>query len=301
MFKSGESVMPPGPVKSLQLLNTYFIMKQEYYYLYKISCLLPDKPYYYYGVHKTKNLNDGYFGSGVKLLACIKGLGKENFKKEILQFGKTYGEVLDLEKAAVGKLYETDPWCLNLKGGGENSEFGEVSRLKKSEAMKLKWKDEEFRRKVTEKRNKTISTPEFKKKFSEVLHSKEYREKLSNAQKKAWASDPERKTRASRIQKELGKNPERRRQQSERLKTIMNEPVKHEQLMRKFHSDGFRKKQSENTKKLWQDPEFRQKHIAIRNSSEYKEKIFKKMQCPYCGASVSRNNYKRHVEKHTTL
>ena len=110
-------------------------MKQIYFYLYKITCIIPDKPYYYYGIHKTNNLEDGYFGSGIKLLACIKGLGKQNFKKEIIAFYSNYDELLKAEKEIVGDLFKTDPWCLNLMEGGQSGEQSSEAKRKISLAQ----------------------------------------------------------------------------------------------------------------------------------------------------------------------
>jgi len=47
----------------------------------------------YIGKHTTNDLNDGYFGSNEKLLEDIKTLGKENFKREILEFAQTANEL----------------------------------------------------------------------------------------------------------------------------------------------------------------------------------------------------------------
>lgn len=57
---------------------------KKYNYFYKITNKINRK--YYYGVHSTDNLNDGYMGSGVRLLAAFKKYGIKNFYKEIVDF-----------------------------------------------------------------------------------------------------------------------------------------------------------------------------------------------------------------------
>ena len=54
-----------------------------FYYIYKITNI--NNGCFYIGSHKTYDLNDGYFGSGIYLKRAIKKYGKESFKKEMLK------------------------------------------------------------------------------------------------------------------------------------------------------------------------------------------------------------------------
>ena len=52
-----------------------FLMKptvgenNKFYYVYKISCLLPEKPYYNLGKHETFNLDDNYMGRNKRAIS----------------------------------------------------------------------------------------------------------------------------------------------------------------------------------------------------------------------------------------
>lgn len=92
-----------------------------YFTIYKITNLLNGK--FYIGKHQTKNLDDGYFGSGKLLRLAIDKYGKENFKKEIL-------EVHDTEEAmnaAEARLVNLSKESYNLCEGG-NGGFGYINQ-----------------------------------------------------------------------------------------------------------------------------------------------------------------------------
>ena len=72
-----------------------------YYYIYKITNIHNNK--FYIGSHKTPDLNDGYFGSGIYLNRSIKKYGKDNFKKEYLMFCSSEEEV----RIEVTKILQT--------------------------------------------------------------------------------------------------------------------------------------------------------------------------------------------------
>ena len=68
---------------------------ENYYILYETTNLINGKNYR--GIHKTSKLEDGYLGSGLVLEKSIKKYGKENFKREILEFCNSYEELLEKE------------------------------------------------------------------------------------------------------------------------------------------------------------------------------------------------------------
>lgn len=91
-------------------------MKKEYNYFYKITNLINNR--YYFGVHQTDNLEDGYMGSGKRLKESFREYGVENFEKEILKYFDTFGEALRYESKMVTEELVSDIECYNLKKGG---------------------------------------------------------------------------------------------------------------------------------------------------------------------------------------
>jgi hypothetical protein len=71
------------------------------YLLYKTTNLINGKTYI--GIHQTKNINDGYLGSGLYFLRAVKKYGKENFKREILEFCSSFDELLEKKKFMLAK------------------------------------------------------------------------------------------------------------------------------------------------------------------------------------------------------
>lgn len=105
-----------------------------FYIIYKTTNLVNDK--FYIGKHKTKNLNDGYIGSGKLLKYAISKYGLENFHTEILHTCKTEKEMNALERILVVPDPETN---YNLCPGGHGG-FGYINDSMKSEMTELKSK-----------------------------------------------------------------------------------------------------------------------------------------------------------------
>lgn len=89
-----------------------------FFYVYKLTNLVNSK--IYIGCHQTKNLDDGYMGSGRRLNYAKRKYGVENFKKEILAFFETAEEMFAEEKKIVDRefLNRTDVYNLQPGGGG---------------------------------------------------------------------------------------------------------------------------------------------------------------------------------------
>lgn len=87
-----------------------------FYYLYEIRNKINGK--IYVGVHKTKNINDGYMGSGKIIKAAIQKHGIENFKKVILETFENAEAMYTKEKEIVNEEFLAREDVYNLRCGG---------------------------------------------------------------------------------------------------------------------------------------------------------------------------------------
>lgn len=88
----------------------------KYYFTYKITNLVNGK--YYLGIHATDNLEDGYMGSGINIKKALKKYGKNNFKKEILEYFCCYKDLAEAEYKLITKEVLEDKNNYNLTSGG---------------------------------------------------------------------------------------------------------------------------------------------------------------------------------------
>ena len=93
-------------------------MKHKFNYFYKITNTI--NGHFYYGIHSTDNLDDGYMGSGTRLKTAYKKYGMENFEKEILKFFNTRKEASDYEAEMVTETLIKEDNCYNIKKGGDD-------------------------------------------------------------------------------------------------------------------------------------------------------------------------------------
>lgn len=149
-------------------------------YFYKITNLVNGK--YYYGIHSTNNLDDGYMGSGKVLLAAIKKHSKKKFTKEIIVDYPTRREVNEHEKRVVTVELVNLEECYNTRTGGDNDFIpSEKYRKKLSMAHLGKTLTEDTKKKMSENRKgekhpmygvKGKDNPNFGKKASEQVRKR---------------------------------------------------------------------------------------------------------------------------------
>lgn len=88
----------------------------KYFYLYQITNTLNGK--IYIGVHQTKNLNDGYMGSGKLIRAAIIKYGTGAFVKEIIKFFDNEKDMYEYEHEIVNPLFLERGDVYNICEGG---------------------------------------------------------------------------------------------------------------------------------------------------------------------------------------
>ncbi len=165
----------------------------KYYFVYKTTNLINGK--YYYGMHSTDNLNDGYLGSGTKLKRSVEKHGKENFKIEILEFLPNKESLIKKEKELINENVLNDPNSMNLQPGGGGGICNENHKLKlksgSSIYQKEKWKNSLYREKHLKILNENIlkvklAHSEGKIKydtFTGKKHKEETKRKMSESKK----------------------------------------------------------------------------------------------------------------------
>lgn len=106
-----------------------------YYFVYETTCKINGK--IYVGAHKTKNLNDGYLGSGSLFSNALKKYGPDSFERKILKFFDNEKDMYIYESYLVNEefLKRDDIYNLSIGGnGGDRSKFiSEESRKRISE------------------------------------------------------------------------------------------------------------------------------------------------------------------------
>ena len=188
--------------------------QKQYHFIYKTINV---NGKYYIGMHSTDNLDDGYLGSGQRLWHAIKKYGKENFKRETLEFLPDRSSLKTREKQIVNEELINDPLCMNISLGGTGTPYGASFPNRKSSPL-----SESHRQHISEAnkgKKKAPLSEECKKRISESKLGKivsiETRKQQSIGIKKSWVR-----------RKENGLRPIKRNPHSEKTKEKIRESNK---------------------------------------------------------------------------
>lgn len=144
----------------------------RFYYFYKITNTINGK--FYYGVHETDNLNDGYMGSGIAIRKAYKKYGIENFQKEILNFFNNSEEMYAYEEKIVTNELVNNQQCYNMIIGGRNKNTSRQLEILANQAKST----DEYRQKVKDAVYKYWHTGDIEAK----------KKKQSEGNKKYWTT-----------------------------------------------------------------------------------------------------------------
>jgi uncharacterized protein YidB (DUF937 family) len=152
-------------------------MKKKYYFVYKT---IFEDGHYYIGQHKTDDLEDGYIGSGTGITDFLRKNPNLKYKREILCFCYSIGELNVKEIEYLGDLFNSDPLCLNRKQGGWGHLMSDKAKKNISKGVLTALENNpEIREKLSKAGKGKI--PWNKGKKGLYHHSEETKQKISNA------------------------------------------------------------------------------------------------------------------------
>ena len=125
-------------LKASQIVNPRKPADHKYHFVYKTTRF---DGKYYYGVHSTSNLDDGYMGSGVYISRSLAYHGRDKHITEIVKMCETREHAFVIEAEIVTPELLLDVVCMNKMVGGNDHGgrvygFTEESLKKISDASK---------------------------------------------------------------------------------------------------------------------------------------------------------------------
>ena len=159
-------------------------------YIYKTINLLNGKIYIGKRVYRKKDDN-WYLGSGIYLNRAIKKYGRENFKKEILEWCNDKIHLCEREIYWIKQFNATNPEIgYNLSLGGDGGNVGVEAYIKIGNKLRGKKKSKEFGEKVSKALKGKPKSKEHNEKVRQVLlgrkRPQEVIDKMSNSIKNKY-------------------------------------------------------------------------------------------------------------------
>jgi group I intron endonuclease len=162
------------------------------------------------------------------------GSGDEVWEHQVLETFATLNEAFDAEKKHILAEGTLSPGGYNMTFGGEGR-FGPLS-------------------------------PEALSNLRRVVNSPEYRRKNSEAQKRFWAENPERRDLRAEVTRSIMSREGMKEKVSNRTKEAMQSSEVKEKIAAKMSDPDFLEKHRAAVKKSWEDPIVRQKHADAEMS-----------------------------------
>lgn len=184
-------------------------MEKKFNFVYISTNMINGKQYV--GDHSSNDLNNynttNYLGSGLLIIKAKQKYGKENFKREILEFFSTKQEAFDAQEKYI-QLYNTvKPNGYNISAKGGNQVVGGVSEETRQKMSLSQTGKKQSPETIAKRKNKKLSD-EHKLKISKAnlgkIRSEESKQKYSNC-KKGMKLSIETKEKLRKIN--LGKTP----------------------------------------------------------------------------------------------
>ena len=118
---------------------------KKFHFLYKTTCSVTKR--YYFGIHSTNDLDDGYLGSGKRLRYSIRKHGEDKHTREIIEFFDSRQALLEREVAVVDFNEIAKINCMNIALGGSGG-WSHVNRDREYAASEIKSRSENLRGKL---------------------------------------------------------------------------------------------------------------------------------------------------------
>ncbi len=224
----------------------------KYHILYKTTCNTSGK--FYYGIHTTNNMDDGYLGSGIYIKRSIAKYGRDAHTRIVIASFDSRDELVLAECDLVTTDLMNDPMCMNMKIGGlggwshvtvawnKGLPFSMESRLKMSVAHTGKVLSDEHRAALTAE-------------LTERWKSPEYKAKLANSMR-AYYACPDARQKMSDVVSDSWSCPTLRAEQSARLKVV-------------FSDSKYKQIKSDIANQNWANPEFRARQKLARTGQKW--------------------------------
>ena len=153
------------------------------YYIYKTTNIVNNKFYIGKSSIKNNSIDHWYLGSGVLLKKAINKYGRDNFKKEIIEWCASLEESNEREKYWIEKLDALNPnIAYNIATGGDGGYLGEEVNKRISKALKGRKHTEEFKQHISKlNKGKKLSKEHIeamRKANLGIKRSDEYKQKL---------------------------------------------------------------------------------------------------------------------------